>query len=108
MNPKLLTLLLLVTLAASTMTLKLQLAQASDIAVNSTQEIDVTDESITAEEFAAISDAEMAANDKVDEIFMSITTQEGLDVAEKECKYVTEMNPYKVLECFEKNKNRIK
>lgn len=85
--------------------LQLQLAYSSTVAINSTYERDILD--LTAEEFEAANVAENAAFDELDMILMSIQTLEGLDEFEK-CGYLTETNPYKVLDCYEKNKDKIK
>jgi hypothetical protein len=87
--------------------LGLQLSYASDIAVNSTHEIDATDPSVSAEKFKRLLDAETAADHKLYEILDSIQTPEGLAEFEK-CGIATELNPYKVLGCYEKNTDKIK
>ena len=87
--------------------LQLELVQASTIAINSTFEKDISDENFTGEEFKAANDSENVAFEKLDVILESIQTMEGLDEFER-CGYTTEMNPYKVLECYEKNKDKIK
>jgi hypothetical protein len=87
--------------------LQLELVEASVIAINSTYERDISDENFTEEEFMAANDSENVAFEKLDVILESIQTMEGLDEFEK-CGYTTEMNPYKVLECYQKNKDKIK
>lgn len=82
-------------------------ATATTVAINSTFEVDVSDENLTAEEFEALNNSENVAFDELDVILDSIQTMEGLDEYEK-CGYSTEMNPYKVLDCYEKNKEKIK
>ena len=54
------------------------------------------------------SDAEYAAFTQSDEIVNLIQTKEGLGFYTSECGYTTEFNPYKVLNCYEKNMDRIK
>jgi hypothetical protein len=78
---------------------------ASTIAVNSTYEIEV--ENMTSEEFDRLMDAESKANDQANQILNSIQTLEGLDIYSNECGYATEVNPYKVIECYYKNQDRI-
>jgi hypothetical protein len=78
---------------------------ASTIAVNSTYEIEV--ENMTSEEFDRLMDAESKANDQANQILNSIQTLEGLDIYSNECGYATEINPYKVIECYYKNQDRI-
>jgi hypothetical protein len=87
--------------------LQLEIVEASVIAINSTYERDISDENFTEEEFMAANDSENVAFEKLDVILESIQTMEGLDEFEK-CGYTTEMNPYKVLECYQKNKDKIK
>jgi hypothetical protein len=87
--------------------LQLKLVEASVIAINSTYERDISDENFTEEEFMAANDSENVAFEKLDVILESIQTMEGLDEFEK-CGYTTEMNPYKVLECYQMNKDKIK
>jgi hypothetical protein len=78
---------------------------ASTIAVNSTYSIEV--ENMTSEEFDVLRDAESKANNQTDEILNSILTLEGLDIYSNECGYATEINPYKVIDCYYKNQDRI-
>jgi hypothetical protein len=78
---------------------------ASTIAVNSTYEIEV--ENMTSEEFDRLMDAESKANDQANQILNSIQTLEGLDIYSNECGYAKEINPYKVIECYYKNQDRI-
>ena len=108
-NLFLLTWSLLVTtiMMVSLTSLQLEFVQASTIAINSTYEKDIPDENFTREEFKAANDSENVAFEKLDVILESIQTMEGLDEFER-CGYTTEMNPYKVLECYEKNKVKIK
>ncbi len=87
--------------------LQLELVEASVIAINSTYERDISDENFTKEEFMTANDSENVAFEKLDVILESIQTMEGLDEFEK-CGYTTDMNPYKVLECYQKNKDKIK
>ena len=68
---------------------------ASTIAVNSTGEFD------------RLMDAESKANNQTDEILNNIQTLEGLDIYSNECGYATEINPYKVIDCYYKNQDRI-
>jgi hypothetical protein len=99
-------LLLVVMLMISSTVKSLQLVQASTIPINSTYERDISDENFTREEFEAANDAENTAFEKLDVILESIQTMEGLSAFEK-CGYSTEMNPYKVLDCYERNKDKI-
>lgn len=78
---------------------------ASTIAVNSTYEVGV--ENITSEQFDRLMDAESKANDQANQILNSIQTLEGLDIYSNECGYSTEINPYKVIDCYYKNQDRI-
>ena len=78
------------------------------IPVNSTYEIDIKQGNLTAAEYERLIDAQTSAHNEVDKILFSIQTQQGIDVYENECNYSTEMNPYKVIECYEKNKDKIK
>ena len=78
---------------------------ASTIAVNSTYEVEV--ENMTSEQFDRLMDAESKANDKANQILNSIQTLEGLDIYSNECGYSTEINPYKVIDCYYKNQDRI-
>lgn len=78
---------------------------ASTIAVNSTYEVEV--ENMTSEVFERLVDAESKANDQTDVILNSIQTLEGLDIYSNECGYATETNPYKVIDCYNKNQDRI-
>ncbi len=78
---------------------------ASTIAINSTYEVEV--ENMTSEEFDRLMDAESKANNQTDEILSSIQTLEGLDIYSNECGYATEINPYKVIDCYYKNQDRI-
>jgi hypothetical protein len=77
----------------------------STIAVNSTYEIEV--ENMTSEEFDRLMDAESKTNDQANQILNSIQTLEGLDIYSNECGYATEINPYKVIEFYYKNQDRI-
>ena len=78
---------------------------ASTIAVNSTYTVEV--ENTTSEEFDRLMDAQSNANNQTDEILNSIQTLEGLDIFSNECGYATETNPYKVIDCYYKNQDRI-
>ena len=78
---------------------------ASTIAVNSTYEVEV--ENMTSEEFDRLMDAESKANNQTDQILNSIQTLEGLGIYSNECGYATEINPYKVIDCYYKNQDRI-
>lgn len=78
---------------------------ASTIAVNSTYAVEV--ENMTSEEFDRLMDAESKANNQTDEILNSIQTLKGLDIYSNECGYATEPNPYKVIDCYYKNQDRI-
>jgi hypothetical protein len=78
---------------------------ASTIAVNSTYEVEV--ENMTSEQFDRLMDAESKANDQTTQILNSIQTLEGLDIYSNECGYATEINPYKVIDCYYKNQDRI-
>jgi hypothetical protein len=78
---------------------------ASNIAVNSTYAVEV--ENMTSEEFDRLMDAQSNANNQTDEILNSIHTLEGLDIYSNECGYATESNPYKVIDCYYKNQDRI-
>jgi hypothetical protein len=78
---------------------------ASTIAVNSTYEVEV--ENMTSGQFDRLMDAESKVNDQADEILNSIQTLEGLDIYSNECGYATENNPYKVIDCYYKNQDRI-
>jgi hypothetical protein len=78
---------------------------ASTIAVNSTYAVEV--ENTTSEEFDRLMDAQSNANNQTDEILNSIQTLEGLDIFSNECGYATESNPYKVIDCYYKNQDRI-
>ena len=78
---------------------------ASTIAVNSTYEVEV--EYMTSEQFDRLMDAESKANDQANQILNSIQTLEGLDIYSNECGYSTEINPYKVIDCYYKNQDRI-
>ena len=78
---------------------------ASTIAVNSTYTVEV--ENTTSEEFDRLMDAQSNANNQTDEILNSIQTLEGLDIFSNECGYATESNPYKVIDCYYKNQDRI-
>ncbi|HZA42353.1 MAG TPA: hypothetical protein VE504_01125 [Nitrososphaeraceae archaeon] len=78
---------------------------ASTIAVNSTYEVEV--ENMTSEQFDRLMDAESKANDQANQILNSIQTLEGLDIYSNECGYSTEINPYKVIDCYYKNQDRI-
>jgi hypothetical protein len=78
---------------------------ASIIAVNSTYEVEV--ENMTLEQFDRLRDAESKANDQADQILNSIQTLEGLDIYSNECGYATETNPYKVIDCYYNNLDRI-
>jgi|RhiMethySRZTD1v2_1073278.scaffolds.fasta_scaffold1530486_2 hypothetical protein len=78
---------------------------ASTIAVNSTYAVEV--ENMTSEEFDKLMDAESNANDQATQILNSIQTLEGLDIYSNECGYSTEINPYKVIDCYYKNQDRI-
>jgi hypothetical protein len=78
---------------------------ASTIAVNSTYEVEV--ENMTSEQFDRLRDAESKANDQTDQILKSIQTLEGLNIYSNECGYSTEINPYKVIDCYYKNQDRI-
>jgi hypothetical protein len=78
---------------------------ASTIAINSTYEVEV--EKMTAEEFDRLVDAESKASNQTDQILNSIQTLEGLDIYSNECGYSTEINPYKVIDCYYKNQDRI-
>ena len=78
---------------------------ASTIAVNSTYAVEV--ENMTSEEFNRLMDAESKANNQTDEILNSIQNLEGLDIYSNECGYATETNPYKVIDCYYKNQDRI-
>lgn len=78
---------------------------ASTIAVNSTYEVEV--ENVTSEVFERLMDAESEANDQTDDILNSIKTLEGLDIYSNECGYATETNPYKVIDCYMRNHDRI-
>lgn len=74
---------------------------ASTVAVNSTYEVEV--ENITSEEFDSLMDAESEANEQATTILNSIQTLEGLDIYNNECGYSTEINPYKVIDCYQRN-----
>jgi hypothetical protein len=50
---------------------------------------------------------ESTANVQTDKILSSIQTLEGLDIYSNECGYATEINPYKVIDCYYKNQDRI-
>jgi len=78
---------------------------ASTIAVNSTYEVEV--ENITSEQFDILMASESKANDQANQILNSIQTLEGLDIYSNECGYSTEINPYKVIDCYYKNQDRI-
>jgi hypothetical protein len=78
---------------------------ASTIAINSTYEVEV--ENMTSEVFDRLMDAESKANDQANQILNSIQTLEGLDIYSNECGYATEINPYKVIDCYYKNQDRI-
>jgi hypothetical protein len=78
---------------------------ASTIAVNSTYEVEV--ENLTSEQFDILTAAESKANDQANQILNSIQTLEGLDIYSNECGYSTEINPYKVIDCYYKNQDRI-
>jgi hypothetical protein len=78
---------------------------ASTIAVNSTYEVEV--ENMTSEQFDRLMDAESKANDQANQILNSIQTLEGLEIYSNECGYSTEINPYKVIDCYYKNQDRI-
>ena len=78
---------------------------ASTIAVNSTYTVEV--ENTISEEFDRLMDAQSNANNQTDEILNSIQTLEGLDIFSNECGYATESNPYKVIDCYYKNQDRI-
>jgi surface antigen len=78
---------------------------ASTIAVNSTYEVEV--ENMTSEQFDSLMDAESKANDQTNHLLNSIQTLEGLDIYSNECGYATEINPYKVIDCYYKNQDRI-
>jgi hypothetical protein len=62
---------------------------------------------MTSEEFDRLMIAESKANNQTDEILDSIQTLEGLDIYSNECGYSTETNPYKVIDCYNKNQDRI-
>ena len=55
-----------------------------------------------------MTDAEYAALTQCDEKVDLIQTKEGLGFYTSECGYTTEPNPYKVLNCYDKNMDRIK
>jgi hypothetical protein len=78
---------------------------ASTIAINSTYEVEV--ENMTSEQFDKLMDAESKANDQANQILNSIKTLEGLEIYSNECGYSTEINPYKVIDCYYKNQDRI-
>jgi hypothetical protein len=78
---------------------------ASTIAVNSTYEVEV--ENITSEQFDILMASESKANDQANQILNSIQTLEGLDIYSNECGYSTEIDPYKVIDCYYKNQDRI-
>jgi surface antigen len=78
---------------------------ASNIAVNSTYAVEV--ENMTSEEIDRLMDAQSNANNQTDEILNSIHTLEGLDIYSNECGYATKSNPYKVINCYYKNQDRI-
>jgi hypothetical protein len=78
---------------------------ASTISVNSTYEVEV--ENMTSEEFDRLKDEESKANDQANQILNSIQTLEGLDIYSNECGYAVEINPYKVIDCYYKNQDRI-
>ena len=78
---------------------------ASTIAVNSTYEVQI--ENMTSGEFDRLMDNESKANNQTDQILNSIQTLEGLDIYSNECGYATEINPYKVIDCYYKNQDRI-
>lgn len=78
---------------------------ASTIAVNSTYEVEV--ENITSEQFDILMASESKANDQANQILNSIQTLEGLDIYSNDCGYSTEINPYKVIDCYYKNQDRI-
>jgi hypothetical protein len=78
---------------------------ASTIAINSTLEVEV--ENMTSEVFDRLMDSESKANDQANQILNSIQTLEGLDIYSNECGYATEINPYKVIDCYYKNQDRI-
>ena len=78
---------------------------ASTIAVNSTYEVEV--ENITSEQFDILMASESKANDQANQILNSIQTLEGLAIYSNECGYATEINPYKVIDCYYKNQDRI-
>jgi hypothetical protein len=61
----------------------------------------------TLEKFDRLMAAESEANNQTDEILNSIQTLEGLDIYSNECGYATENNPYKVIDCYYKNQDRI-
>jgi hypothetical protein len=86
----------------------LQIVQASAIPINSTYEVDVANNSMTAEEFGAALDAEAAVKDQLYAIMEDLRTSEGIDNFDKICGFTTEMNSYKVMECYGKNKDKIK
>ena len=78
---------------------------ASTIAVNSTYEVEV--ENVTSEEFDRLMNAESTANDQANQILNAIQTLEGLDIYSNECGYATEINPFKVIDCYYENQDRI-
>ena len=78
---------------------------ASTIAINATYEVEV--ENMTSEQFDRLMNAESKANDQTNQILNSIQTLEGLDIYSNECGYATEINPYKVIDCYYKNQDRI-
>ena len=78
------------------------------VAVNATHEIDMMESSLSSEEMLKLIDAEYAARNETHRIFDYLQTSEGINAFDDICNYVSENNPYKVIDCYEKNKDRIK
>jgi hypothetical protein len=91
------------------MQLRLQQQQevyAFPVHVNATNSVE--SDNLPLEEWSRMTDAEYAAFTQGDEIVDLIQTKEGMDFYTNECGYTTEPNPFKILDCYEKNKDKIK